>query len=280
MLLASFLAVLMGVSLGLFGGGGSIIAASILLYVIGQDPKEALATSSLVVCATSVSCMIQHARNGHVRFRPGLIFGLFTMAGAYPGGLLAKDLPGWVLVSLLGLMMIVSGVAMIQGRRGVEATKPSLAKAALHGLIVGAVTGVVSVGGGFLIVPALVLFSGLDMKSAVATSTLVVAMKSLAGFAGYATHVTIDYELATVFIACAVVGSLVGTALVARLDPTKLRKGFGAFVLVMAGYVLYQQVTPEVLESIVARGWPFGVGLGCLILIFFCAERILTPKVR
>lgn len=266
------LSAVMGVSLGLLGGGGSILAVPILLYVVGMDPKEAIATSLLVVGATSAVCAVQLGRAGHVRWRTGLVFGAVAMVGAYGGGWAARYVSGTVLLLLFAAMMVAAGVAMLRRRTAdLEPSTPSLWKAAAEGLVVGAATGLVGAGGGFLVVPALVLFGGLGMRAAVGTSTLVIAMKSFAGFAGHATHVAIDIQIAAVVIGFAVAGALVGTALVRRVDPARLQRAFGLFVLVMAGIIVWKQSPPELVHAVLVERWPFwagGAAIGAFVLVF------------
>ena len=183
--LALALSVLIGVSLGLLGGGGSILTTPILIYAIGLEPKEAIATSLLVVGITSLAGLVSHARAGNVAWRTGVIFGLAGMAGAYAGGFVAKWIPANVLLVLFALMMVATAIAMFRGRKApADGEKRTFAawKIVLDGLVVGLVTGLVGAGGGFLVVPALALLGGLPMPVAVGTSLLVIAMKSFAGF--------------------------------------------------------------------------------------------------
>ncbi|MCH9702999.1 MAG: sulfite exporter TauE/SafE family protein, partial [Actinomycetia bacterium] len=161
------LAVFVGISLGLLGGGGSILTVPLLAYVAGMDAKQAIATSLLVVGVTSAIGAISHARAGRVQWRTGLIFGGAGMAGAYGGGLLARFIPGTVLLTGFAVMMIATAVAMLRGRKNTEgAASPAGAERGHHlpiptiiaeGLVVGLATGLVGAGGGFLVVPALVL---------------------------------------------------------------------------------------------------------------------------
>lgn len=269
--LIALLAGLMGMTLGLLGGGGSILAVPLLLYVASVPPKVAIATSLLVVGATSSACALQHARSGHVRWRTGLVFGSVAMVGAYIGGLLSVFVPGSVLLLLFAGMMVAAGVAMLRPSRVAKrrAAPAPLWKIAAEGLVVGAFTGLVGAGGGFLVVPALVLLGGLDMRSAVGTSTLVITMKSFAGFAGHAAHVPIDWGLAATVTAFAVVGSVAGAQMLRRVDPARLKKAFGGFVFVMAGVIAVQQVPNEVLQSVFADHWVLwvsGAGLGLWLL--------------
>ena len=270
---------LMGLTLGLLGGGGSILAVPLLHYVVGVDAKEAIATSLLVVGATSAVCAVQHARGGHVHWRTGFVFGAVAMAGAYGGGWAAQFVSGNTLLLLFAAMMVAAGVAMLRKRKNVEPVpghRMALWKVVAEGLVVGAATGLVGAGGGFLVVPALVLLGGLDMRSAVGTSSLVIAMNSFAGFAGHAGHVDIDWTMAATVIGFAVVGSVVGISLLRRIDPARLRRGFGVFVLVMAAVIAYQQASDELLHAVFVERWPFwagGAAIGAFVLVFLWATQ-------
>lgn len=242
MILAAVLSVLIGVSLGLLGGGGSILTVPILVYALGVDPKTAIATSLLVVGTTSLVAAIQHARRGNVRYRTGLIFGVAGMVGAFGGGILAGFISGTVLLLLFAAIMVATAIAMLRGRRNVEGHAPKgelpVGRIVIDGLVVGAVTGLVGAGGGFLVVPALALLGGLSMPVAIGTSLLVIALKSFAGFAGHVSHVQIDWALTGVVTGAAVAGSFAGARMVSLISPDKLRRGFAWFVLTMAAYIL------------------------------------------
>jgi uncharacterized membrane protein YfcA len=245
------LAVLVGITLGLLGGGGSILTVPLLAYVAGMDAKEAIATSLLVVGVTSAVGAISHARAGRVQWRTGILFGLTGMVGAYAGGLLSRFIPGSVLLLGFAAMMIATAVAMLRGRRTKSTaqdgvTSMPIAKILLDGAIVGLVTGLVGAGGGFLVVPALALLGGLPMPVAVGTSLIVIAMKSFAGLGGYLSTVQIDWRLATMVTGAAVVGSLLGGRLTSLIDPDTLRKGFGWFVLIMSSVILAQEIHPSI----------------------------------
>ncbi|KQX51012.1 MULTISPECIES: sulfite exporter TauE/SafE family protein [unclassified Streptomyces] len=243
---------LIGVSLGVLGGGGSILTVPILVYLAGQDTKEAIATSLFVVGVTSLAALVPHARAHRVRWRTGLLFGAFSMAGAYGGGRLAEYVPGTVLLVSFALMMLATAFAMLRKPRdGAKKARPAhsdlpLKHIAVEGLVVGAVTGLVGSGGGFLVVPALAILGGLPMGIAVGTSLLVIAMKSFAGLAGHLSGVTIDWNIALIVTVAAVAGSLVGARLAGRIPQDALRKAFGWFVVVMGVFVLAQQLDPAV----------------------------------
>lgn len=240
------LAVFVGIALGLLGGGGSILTVPLLAYVAGMDAKQAIATSLLVVGVTSAIGAVSHARAGRVQWRTGLIFGAAGMAGAYLGGVLARFIPGTVLLIGFAVMMIATAIAMLRGRKNaMESTGPQripVVKVVAEGLVVGLVTGLVGAGGGFLVVPALALLGGLPMPVAVGTSLVVIAMKSFAGLGGYLSSVQIDWALALMVTAAAVAGALIGARLTALVNPDALRKAFGWFVLAMSSVILAQEI--------------------------------------
>lgn len=243
------LAVFVGISLGLLGGGGSILTVPLLAYVAGMDAKQAIATSLLVVGTTSLVGAFSHARAGRVQWRTALLFGATAMLGAYGGGHLAAFIPGTVLLIAFAVMMVATAIAMLRGRRNTTAGAAKalpLAKIAAVGLGVGLVTGLIGAGGGFLLVPALVLLGGLPMPIAVGTSLVIIAMNSFAGFAGYLSTVAINWQLAAMVIAAAVAGALIGARFAGLVDPEVLRKGFGWFVLIMASVILGEEIHPAV----------------------------------
>jgi uncharacterized protein len=260
------LAAVVGISLGMLGGGGSILAVPLLVYVAGLPAKDAIATSLLVVGATSAVAVLPHARAGRVRWRTGLIFGLAGMIGAYAGGRLAAYIPGTILLTAFALMMLATAVAMIRGRRTTETTTAPHELPVLHvvaeGIVVGLVTGLVGAGGGFLVVPALALLGGLPMPVAVGTSLVVIAMKSFAGLAGYLHSIHIDWGLAAAVTAAAVLGSLAGGRLAGRIPETALRRTFGWFVIAMGSFVLGQQL-PAHLRSNPLLWTAIGVAAAC-----------------
>ena len=239
------LSVLIGVSLGLLGGGGSILTVPILTMAAGMETKAAIASSLFVVAVTSAAGVISHACAGRVRWRIGIIFGLAGMAGAFGGGRLAAYIPGTVLMILFGLMMAATAIAMLRKPRKLAAVVVNdlpTSKIIAEGVVVGVVTGLVGAGGGFLVVPALVLLGGLSMELAVGTSLVVISMKSFAGLAGHLGHVSIDWPIVLAVTATAVAGSFVGGRLAGKIPPATLRKGFGVFIIVMSVVVLGKEL--------------------------------------
>ncbi|GAB4358462.1 MAG: sulfite exporter TauE/SafE family protein [Methylohalobius crimeensis] len=250
MILAVLLSLLIGLTLGLLGGGGSILTVPILVYALHVPAKEAIATSLLVVGITSLVAMVQHAWKGSVSWRVGVIFGAAGMVGAFLGGWVARYIPSVLLLVGFALIMFATAWAML--RNGQKSRQPkreegecldcmAWGEIILHGLVVGAVTGLVGAGGGFLVVPALTLLGGLPMHLAIGTSLLVIFLKSMAGFVGYLSHVSVDYTLAGVVTGSAVVGSFLGSWLAHRIAAKHLRKTFAWFVIGMAIYILFQQ---------------------------------------
>ena len=163
------LAVFVGISLGLLGGGGSILTVPLLAYVAGVEPRHAIAMSLLVVGVTSAIAAITHARAGRVRWRIAVLFGLVAMAGAYAGGRLARFIPGTVLLVAFAVIMIAAGLAMLRGRKDTTGADSDqrlpVVRIALLGMAVGLISGLVGAGGGFLLVPALALLGGLPMPT-------------------------------------------------------------------------------------------------------------------
>jgi uncharacterized membrane protein YfcA len=238
------LAVFVGISLGLLGGGGSILTVPLLAYVAGLDPKQAIATSLLVVGVTSAVGAVTHARAGRVRWKVAAVFGAAAMVGAYTGGRLARFVPGNILLIAFSMIMIFAAMAMLRGRKDLgdeSAGRLPVAKIVLQGATVGLISGLVGAGGGFLLVPALALLGGLPMPAAVGTSLVVISMQSFAGFAGHLSGESIDWKLAGMVTAAAVIGSLIGGRLTDYVEPATLRKAFGWFVLAMAALVLAEE---------------------------------------
>lgn len=262
--LAVALSVLVGVSLGLLGGGGAILMVPLLVYVAGQSPNDAIATSLLVVGVTSVVAVISYARAGQVRWKVTAIFGVAAMAGAYAGGLLSHYIPGSVLLVMFAVVMIGAGVAMLRPRTAAAEDHPLRpVRAVMLGAVVGVISGLVGAGGGFLLVPALALLAGLPMPSAVGTSLLIIAMQSFAGLGGHLASVGIDWPVAGMITAAAVIGALIGAPLAERIPPERLRSLFGWFVLLMAGFVLGAEVHPAL-----------GLGIAALTVAAMVAQLV------
>lgn len=251
LLLGLALAVLIGLSLGLLGGGGSILTVPIFVYVLGFEAKQAIAMSLAVVGAVSLFGAARHWRAGNINLRVALVFGSVAMIGTYLGARLAVFFSGAAQLALFAGVMLVAALFMLRDRQPVPAGAVVLPGGApveqmplgliiLEGLAVGVLTGLVGVGGGFLIVPALVVLGKIPMKQAVGTSLLVIAMKSATGFLGYLGQVAVPWAFITLFTVVAMVGILGGTYLVQFVSQAALKRAFAVFLIVMGSFVLYQ----------------------------------------
>lgn len=251
-----------GMVLGLFGSGGSIIAMPALMYLLHVEPKSAIAMSLGVVAITATVSGLDNWRRGLVDVRIAMVFGLFGVAGTFAGARLGLLTPVVIQLGLFALVMYAAAWRMLKPARGVAPAggvvsvgggaaalggcsdffSPCMSHIALHGIGVGVLTGLVGVGGGFLIVPALVLLSGLTMKTAVGTSLVIVAAKSYAGFLGYMGGVPIDWSVMASFTVVTVVGSFIGARFSNRISQDMLKKAFAWFLVVVATYILFKNV--------------------------------------
>lgn len=239
-------ALIIGLTLGLLGGGGAILAVPVLTYVTGLEPVQAIPTSLFIVGVTSLVSLSLHALKKRVVWRTGLIFGLAAMVGAFAGGRAGAVVPAPVLMFSFAAVMTAAAIAMIRGRRQSDdepetSQELPISKVLATGAVVGLVSGFVGAGGGFLIVPALVLLARMPMPRAVATSLLVITMQSASGLAGYALSTPLDWSLALSIAGLAVAGSFIGFWLSNRLPGQGLRRGFGIFVLVIAAVVVIEE---------------------------------------
>lgn len=238
------LAVLVGISLGLLGGGGSILAVPIFVYVAHLEPRQSVALSLLVVGAVSLLGAIQHFREGRVRIPVALGFGLWAMAGTWGGTRLAMLLSGSTQLVIFAFVMLAAAVSMFRRSRSAEPEGERKAHPVLAGVLgvaVGILTGIVGVGGGFLIVPALVLLARLPMHEAVGTSLLVIALNSGVGFLGYLQEVPVPWAFALAFIALAGFGTALGSRLAGAVSAAVLKRWFAVFLLVMALGILFER---------------------------------------
>lgn len=242
------LGALMGMSLGLMGGGGSILTVPIFVYALGFDPKLAIAMSLPVVGGTSLIGAAGHWRAGNVDLRTAAIFGALAMVGAYFGARLATYFTGAQQLVLLAIVMLAAAGTMFRSaarERPADVPAPPAEPMKLSLVIpaalgVGVLTGLVGIGGGFLVVPALVLLAGVPIKRAVGTSLLVIAMNSVSGYAGYAGQVDVPWTFVAGFMVVSAIGILIGTRLVHFVSPRALKRGFAVFLVLVGAFVLYR----------------------------------------
>lgn len=239
-LLSSSLGLLVGLALGILGGGGSILCVPIFVYALGMPAREAVAGSLAVVGLTAGVGALQHRRHGHVRGRTAIFFGAVAMVGAFIGARIGTQMTGAAQLTLFALTMLVASVFMA---REVAEDPPAVRPVSIVGVAalgVGVLTGMVGVGGGFLIVPTLVLLLGVPMKEAVGTSLLIIVMNAGAGFAGYIGDVALPWPTLAAFAAFTVAGILLGVRIVTYVSQAVLRRGFSAFLVLMAAFILWQ----------------------------------------
>jgi len=232
LLFALALSLLIGLSLGLLGGGGSILAVPVLVYVARLDVHAAIGMSLAIVGGTALVGGLVHARAGRVDLRAGALFGVAGMIAAPLGARATHLVAPRVLLLLFAALMLGVGAMMLRGGGKIQASHRQRRLAApLAGLVVGLLTGFLGVGGGFLIVPALTLLAGLEVPAAVGTSLLVIAANSASGLVSHLGQGEMPVGLTAAFTLAAVVGALAGVRLSSRLDPLRLRLGFAVFVI-------------------------------------------------
>lgn len=253
--------IVMGLTLGLVGGGGSILTVPILVYLFDVDPVLSTAYSLFVVGLTSAVGSISHFKSGNVHLKTAVIFGMPSIIAVYsvrkflmpiiPDSIftigsteISKSLA--VLVLFAVLMLLASFTMIRKPKKQKEEAREisyNYSLIFIEGIVVGGITGLVGAGGGFLIIPALVLFAGLPMKQAVGTSLVIIALKSLIGFTGdLGGELVIDYQFMIIFSLFAMVGILIGSYLTRFISNEKLKPGFGWFVLVMGIYILMKEL--------------------------------------
>ncbi|MCK4840776.1 MAG: sulfite exporter TauE/SafE family protein [Methylococcales bacterium] len=255
------LATVIGILLGLLGGGGSILTVPVLVYLTDLSTKSAIITSLIVVCLTSSIAVINYARAKKVCWKTGSTFGAAGMIGAFIGGRISAYVPDPILLVLFAMVMVIASIAMFKDKKADNDATPCLelnfcpmnlpvSAILFDGLLVGLVTGLVGVGGGFLLVPALTLLAGLPIQSAIGTSLFIIVLQSAAALAGHANHMAIDIELTSLVTGCAIVGSFIGSNLSGKINAVYLKKGFGGFVFCLGSFLLYREMTPALISQI------------------------------
>jgi hypothetical protein len=237
---------LVGFSLGLIGGGGSILAVPLMFYLVGvPDAHVAIGTSAIAVGANAAANLVQHARRGTVKWLCAGVFAAAGVAGAFAGSSLSKLVDGQRLLVMFALLMIVVGASMLRRRRtagneGVQLDRENLPKLLGLGFLTGLLSGFFGIGGGFLIVPGLMLATGMPILNAIGSSLVAVAAFGLTSAANYAVSGFVDWGLAAVFLAGGVVGGLAGAALAKRLADKRgtLNVAFALVIFAVATYML------------------------------------------
>lgn len=239
MLILVAIGLTLGLLLGVLGGGGSILTVPALVYGAGLEPKQAIATSLTVVGVTSAVGALRQWRQGTVQPRRALGFAVATMVGAFAGGKVSAFVRGDVQLVVLAVVMLGSAISMLRPPPVASGTPPRPAVLVAAGLGVGALTGVVGIGGGFLIVPALATLAAFPMAEAVGTSLVVIALNSATAFAALATTARVPWGTAATVTAAAIVGVLAGSSVGRRLSGAQIRRGFAIFLLLLAAFILW-----------------------------------------
>jgi len=254
-------AIVIGISLGLIGGGGSILTVPVLVYILNIDPVLATAYSLFVVGSTSLVGAGTYMKKGLVNYKTALVFAVPSFIAVFlTRKFLVPALPdplfsiGEAMITknigimvFFALIMLAASYSMIFAKKCVDCEEDepvafNFPMIALEGSVVGVITGIVGAGGGFLIIPALVLLAKLPMKMAVGTSLLIIAAKSLIGFLGDLSTQTIDWQLLLIFTALSIVGIFIGSALSKKINEDILKTGFGWFVLAMGIYIITKEL--------------------------------------
>lgn len=254
--LAAVLALIVGLVFGLLGAGGSILTVPIMVYALKQDPKVAIVMSLPIVGGVALVGVTRHWRAGNVDLRTAIPFGIAAMVGAFGGAKLARFLSGGTQLTLLAVLMVGAAISMLRNAStsaGATAQDPATGPAPSAtgsrdrevgpmvlgvGLLTGVLTGIVGIGGGFLLVPALVLLAKVPMKEAVGTSLVVITLNTIAGYLGYLGTVSVPWNLVAMFGGLAAVGILVGTALLPKVPQSTLKRAFAVLLLLVSAFIL------------------------------------------
>ncbi len=242
-LLGYFLALVIGLSLGVLGGGGSILTIPVLHYVMGYSVREAVPMSLVVVGFTSAIGAVGHWQKGNVQFRTALAFGIPAIVGAVFGADLGPRVADGIRLTIFAAVMLAAAVSMMRAspEPAPGAARPRIPGVTLIGAVTGFLTGFVGVGGGFIYVPVLTLLGGLPVRQAIGTSLLLIVLSCIGGIARYLGHPeldSLDWPVVALFTAIALVGVMVGSRIASRVSQAGLRKGFAVFLLVLGLVVL------------------------------------------
>ena len=245
------LALVVGLVLGLLGGGGSILAVPIFLYVFHVEPKPAIAMSLVVVGMSALVGFLTHWRQGTVNVRIAVAFGALAMIGAFAGARLARHVPASAQLSLFAVFAFAAAAFMLRdslkkspaaGANNVEHQPRFTPALGIQALGVGVLTALIGAGGGFIIVPALVLMGDVPVKAAVGSSLLIIAMNATSGVAGYLGQVTFDWQLVGWFTGVAAVGAIAGTRFMRRLPAARIKQAFAIMILVLGTYLVMRRL--------------------------------------
>jgi uncharacterized membrane protein YfcA len=242
--------VIVGFTLGLVGGGGSVLAVPLLLYVVGiHDPHQAIGTSALAVAVNAFANLVPHARAHHVLWRPASIFAACGLVGAFAGSSIGKVVDGQRLLILFALLMLVIAAMMLRGRKTADSgavlqRRLNPWRLGVIGLGTGTLSGFYGIGGGFLVVPGLILGTGMPTIAAIGSSLLAVGVFGMTTALNYAVSGMVDWPIALLFIAAGISGGWFGARLAQRLSAQRqtLTRLLGCMLVLVSGYMLYRSL--------------------------------------
>ena len=256
-----FASILIGVALGLIGGGGSILTVPVLVYLFGVSPLLSTSYSLFIVGSTSLVGAVNNYKQGFVNVKIALLFGLTSITTVFlTRKFIIPNIPeevakigsfiiteSMLMMILFATLMVIAATAMIKNRKSIDEknpvnTKLKIIKLLVYGIAIGITTGFLGAGGGFLLIPTLVILLGLPMKEAVGTSLLIIALNSLIGFAGDLGHFEINWNFLLSITVIALVGLFIGSQIGKKIESIKLKKGFGYFVLIMGIFIIIKEV--------------------------------------
>lgn len=246
-------AVFIGLLLGLLGSGGSILTVPILIYFVGEPTKLAIAESLVIVGSIAAVGLLPHLRNGNLSWPHVLLFGLPGMLGSYAGAYVSQWIPTVWQMGIFALVLLIAANFMLQPPKAQPSPPRAPYRLGLDGLLVGILSGIVGVGGGFLIVPALILVAGLPVNKAIGTSMAIIALNASSGFFKYRhlldqQGLVIHWHLVGLFAVLGIAGSLIGSQAAGHIPQITLKRGFAGFLILMGGFVFYQNL-PKLLHG-------------------------------
>lgn len=238
------LAILVGLSLGLLGGGGSVLTVPILVYSAQLPAKEAIGMSLAIVGITTIIGSISHYKNKNINIKLALIFSSFAIPGTFLGTYLGTLISGDMQLLIFAIVMILAASFMFKGRKEIEDkdNQVNYPLTVLSSFFVGTMTGLIGVGGGFLIVPALMFFTKTDMRRSVGTSLVIISINSFFGFISYMQIIQIKWDILIQFVIASIIGILIGSALVHKIPQAKLKKAFAVFLIIMGAIGIFKHL--------------------------------------
>lgn len=244
MILGYILAGVIGLSLGLLGGGGSILTVPILVYVVGMETKLAVALSLAIVGTTTLFGAFGQLRNKNFDFKVAIVFGVFAIPSTFLGTYLSQFVSGALQLFVFALVMVLAAIFMLRKKDSIEdrEKETQFFSIFISGLVVGLLTGFIGVGGGFLIVPALIFFTETKMRKAIGTSLFIITINSFVGFASYANQIVIPWEFLLKFTGCSILGVIIGSKLVNYIPQKMLQKAFAIFLIVMGSAIAFKNI--------------------------------------